>query len=117
MVRDIQQPRDDRTEAINHARSILDDGGNIADVMQWMRSGDYSQIDCIVVVRAVKKVSLGEAKAIVDESPAWSDRLEANVEFRKSVIAVAEEIQRLEELGNPPKTGGFWSSIKSKFGF
>ena len=42
-------------------------------VLSRLRADGFSPVESIKVTRAVLHVSLGEAKAIVHDSPAWAD--------------------------------------------
>jgi ribosomal protein L7/L12 len=50
------------------------DRGEWDAVLTRLRADGFSPVESIKVTRAVLQVSLGEAKTIVHESRAWSDR-------------------------------------------
>ena len=60
-------------------------------VLKQLRAEGFSPIECIKVTRAVLHVDLGEAKAIVHQSNAWTDRRSDFETLHESALnAVAE---------------------------
>ena len=61
------------SEAASTSTTTIDRGEWDA-VLTQLRADGISPVESIKVTRAVLHVSLGEAKTIVHESPAWADR-------------------------------------------
>ncbi|WP_337660346.1 hypothetical protein [Anderseniella sp. Alg231-50] len=54
---------------------LREQGGDVDAVLACLRHHQYFQSDCIVVLREMDEIDLGEAKRIVLLSPVWRDRL------------------------------------------
>jgi ribosomal protein L7/L12 len=67
------------------------DGVSLDDLIRRMRAMHYTKIDSIKLLRELKGMSLGDAKAAVHYSPAWADCLDSDNELHKTAFAAAEE--------------------------
>lgn len=80
------------------ARSLRADGLSLDDTLARLRESGASIIDCLKTVRAVEGIPLGEAKLIVDASPAWASHREGNRRLREQVLT---EVERWQRDGTP----------------
>jgi ribosomal protein L7/L12 len=64
-----------------------------AQVLAQLRADGFSPIESIKVTRAVLHVSLGEAKRIVHESPAWSDARDEFDVLHDAALEAATQLQ------------------------
>jgi hypothetical protein len=65
-----------RGQFIELTRGWLAAGAREDEVLVRLRQRGLNKIDCIVVLREVTGMSLGDAKRVVHLSPAWADRRE-----------------------------------------
>ncbi|QQS24209.1 MAG: hypothetical protein IPM43_12450 [Actinomycetota bacterium] len=76
------------SEALTTNSSTIDrDDWNA--VLSQLRADGFSPVDSIKVTRAVLHVSLGEAKAIVHDSPVWADARSAFDDVHDAAEAAA----------------------------
>ena len=75
------------------AREMRLSGKELDDVLAELRGRGASIIDSLKIVREVERVSLGEAKLIVDASPAWADMRSSNRELREAAIKVMDDTE------------------------
>jgi len=68
----------------------LPDAASINLFLATLRAEGASAIDAIKAVREKQKVSLGDAKRIVLNSPAWIDAREAQVRLFDEILAALE---------------------------
>jgi hypothetical protein len=54
-------------------RQILGQGGNMEDVLSFLRQSGCYKLDCIIAVMFLNGLSMGEAKVFVHNSETWSD--------------------------------------------
>jgi 3-deoxy-D-manno-octulosonic-acid transferase len=80
---------------VEEARKIKQGGAGSEAVLKFLRDQGLGKIDSIKVLRDLYGIGLKEAKEIVDQSPVWSDRFEADHELWKE----------LEEAANDPQSG------------
>ncbi|GEA87050.1 hypothetical protein CCE01nite_09990 [Cellulomonas cellasea] len=66
----------------DRARVLHEGGTDLDEVLARPRAEGASIVDCVKVVRAVEGIPLGEAKRIVDASPAWASHREGNRRLR-----------------------------------
>jgi ribosomal protein L7/L12 len=85
------------TEFEEIARKTWERGASTDEVLSALRSAGASQIVCIKVLRSVRGESLASAKVIVGNSPAWSDRLEANNAVRDALLQELKSLARDDE--------------------
>lgn len=75
------------------ARGLRSSGMELEDVLAELRSHGASIVDSLKIVREIEHVSLGQAKAIVDQSPTWADARSSNRELREAVVEVLDDIE------------------------
>jgi ribosomal protein L7/L12 len=62
------------------------------DVLAELRNRGASIVDSLKIVRDVEHVSLGQAKAIVDQSLTWADARQHNRELRDAVLEALDDV-------------------------
>lgn len=78
--------RDELIAECNHRQEI---GADVEALVGFLREAGCNKIDCIVVLREVRKLSLAEAKEIVHFSPTWSDARASDEKFHDDLIEAA----------------------------
>ena len=61
-------------------------------MLKQLRAEGISPIECIKVTRVVLHVNLGEAKSIVHQSEAWSDRRSDFEVLQEAALGLAAEL-------------------------
>jgi hypothetical protein len=79
-------------ELLALARAGRPIGGRIDDVLQDLGKAGASQVDGIKVLVEIEGIGLGEAKKVVDASPVWADRREANRRARAAALRTARQM-------------------------
>jgi ribosomal protein L7/L12 len=79
------------SEIYIRSATIWEKSKNYEEVIKYLRLHEISKVDTIVVIRNVCRVSLGEAKRIVNASLTWADTVTATAEFHEMVEKALEE--------------------------
>ena len=74
------------------ARGLRSSGVELEEVLAVLRDRGASIVDSLKVVREVEQVTLGQAKALVDQSLTWADARSSNRELRESIIDALDGI-------------------------
>lgn len=72
------------------ARDLRADGLTVDETIARLKEEGASIVDCLKVVRVVEGIALGQAKLLVDASPAWSSHREGNRRLRAVMVNEAE---------------------------
>jgi len=78
------------------AEELLRDGSDLESVLRELRSIGADKIDSIRIVKSSLKLSMGEAKNLVDSSQAWVDRFENDQAFHATVFDAAAHLRDTE---------------------
>ena len=68
------------------ASDLRRQGAKPDEYMTALRSRGASIIDCLKIVRRLEKLSLGEAKVVVDSSRTWADEGDRSLRAREALI-------------------------------
>jgi len=61
-------------------------------VVLWLHKNGFSMLESVKILRKLKCLSLGEAKAIVGNHSAWRDAVTMSGELERAAISAAGEI-------------------------
>lgn len=75
------------------AQRLRKEGARTDEWLLELRRAGATQVDAVKLVRELEGISLGNAKAVVDESPVWQDMREVNRQLRE---AAGEALEALE---------------------
>ena len=67
--------------------SALGSGASLEEAHHQLRSHGASPVQTIVAIIVVRGASLGEAKDIFSNSPAWAREVQAGVELHKQIVS------------------------------
>jgi ribosomal protein L7/L12 len=81
-----------RDELISECERRQETGADVEALIGFLRESGCSKIDCIVVLRQVRKLSAAEAKEIVHFSPTWSDTRASDEKIHEDVIDAATKL-------------------------
>ena len=87
-----------REAIVQRAAELRAAGGDWDSVLKKLRDEDFSKIDCIVAIREIEMIPLGEAKEMVHFSPAWEDRREQDDQFHDDLIDAVQKIDWDDEV-------------------
>ena len=73
--------------------AALERGESLDSALEVLRQQGASALDSIKAVREVKSISLGNAKRLVLNSPAWKDGLEAHRRLVDDILGALEAEQ------------------------
>jgi len=75
------------------ALQLREQGGDIDALLTCLRHHEYNLIDCILILREMDGIGLGDAKVAVLESPAWRDKA---IEHEKMLDSLLSEYDDLD---------------------
>ncbi|MEU8076764.1 hypothetical protein AB0B31_15075 [Catellatospora citrea] len=96
-------PDEGFTSAASMITTRLTEGAPLDDVIAYLRSEGFGQIDSMKLLMHSAGLSLAEAKHAIDASPAWQDRRESNDALRRDLWEAA---QTMADATDPAITGG-----------
>jgi hypothetical protein len=90
------------------AREVERRGGTTDEVLASLRDAGASPIASMQVLCEIRGISVGDAKRVVWSSPIWSDRLPAQVQLERDVLAVSAGMRLASYLTpyGPPDPDG-----------
>lgn len=80
----LEQPKPPDPEVVSDAHRLAAVGADRETVLLFLRDNGFAKIDSIKTIRGLYGLSMPEAKDLIDQSAAWSDRFHADMEFRKT---------------------------------
>jgi hypothetical protein len=86
-------------EVVEDARRLMKGGADSQVILVFMRDRGLDMADCIYSIQAIFGHGFPDAKKLVVESQAWSDRYEHDEQLRES----AREALRILAESNDPK--------------
>lgn len=94
-------------------RAVLERGGDTTDALTALRDAGASMIDSIKVVMEVQGASLGDAKWVVEDSPAWRDGFEARQDWRDRIVEELASADSASESSPPRSESPVLDSMES----
>lgn len=61
-------------KVLEDARNLMNAGADVELILLFLRDGGFDQIDSVIAIRVLMGKSHPEAKVLVHNSKAWSDR-------------------------------------------
>lgn len=77
-------PRIIPAEIIVEVSAMFHNGESRDSILDRMRQVGLNKIECIKLFRNIGGFALGQAKDIVDLSPTWADRRDADAQFQEA---------------------------------
>jgi len=86
-------------EALERAQRQIRNGSGLEPLLFELRTKGADKIDSIKIVKSAMKVSMVQAKSLIDRSEVWSDRYADDSAFHEAAKEAAGRLQN--EGGNP----------------
>jgi len=84
----------DFNAALGNAQLELDSGAGLERILAELRNRGADKIDSIRIVKTAMKISMGQAKSLVDRSEVWNDRYEHDRAMHESARQAVEELKK-----------------------
>jgi uncharacterized protein YfcZ (UPF0381/DUF406 family) len=79
-------------EVFEDARKLAAAGAGHAMILVFLRDRGFDKIDSIKTIRALYGISMIEAKDLIDNSDAWSDRFYTDTQLRETAIRALRDL-------------------------
>ncbi len=77
---------------IARCRELRATGSNREDILRALRNGGASKVDSIGVIVELERLSLADAKQIVDSSPVWHDLKARDDQLRRDLSTALHDL-------------------------
>ena len=74
-------------------KQILENGGNIEDVLLFLKETSNNQIPAIKVISELLRIPISQAKEIVNSSETWSSEREVHDRLMRDVNRAFDELE------------------------
>ena len=74
-------------------KQILDSGGNIEDVLLFLKETSNRQTPAIKIISGLLNISISQAKGIVNSSETWSSEREAHERLMRDADRAFDELE------------------------
>lgn len=89
MTKEVKQPD---PQVVADAQKLAVAGADRETVLVFLREKGFNKIDSIKTIRPLYGLSMSEAKDLVDQSAAWSDRFYSDMELRETALRALRDI-------------------------
>lgn len=88
----IERPKLPHTQVIADATRLVAAGADREMVLVFLRDRGFDKIDSINTIRGLYGLTMNEAKDLIDESSAWSDRFDSDMKFREMAVRLLRDL-------------------------
>lgn len=88
----LEQPEPLDPEIVADSERLVAAGADRETILVFLRDRKLDKIDSIKTVRILYGLSMPEAKDLIDNSAAWSDRFESDMKFRETALQVLKDL-------------------------
>lgn len=96
----LEQPKPLDPEIIADAQRLVAAGADQETILVFLRDRNFGKIDSIKTVQILYGLSIAEAKDLIDNSAAWSDRFYSDMKFRETAWQALRDLAA--ESANDP---------------
>jgi hypothetical protein len=97
----LEQPKPPNPDVVADARRLEAVGADRETILVFLRDRGLNKIDSIKTIRGLYGLSMPEAKDLIDQSAAWSDRFDHDMEFRKTAIKALRDLAASKDPSLP----------------